>query len=570
MVPDAVHRPERLRSALLFFLALIPAIGTAAIIHRWGVNVPYADEWSNLTLVEKWDTEELAFADLIRAHNGHRIFFPRLIYLVFAALFHGNLRAEMFFSLFLCCLTSAGFLLLLRRTMNAATPRVFAVWALINLFLFSPIQAENWLWGFQLQIFLSNLCLIGVIAGLSAGSRSLLWFAVALASAVIGTFSFGNGLLLWPVGAVLLFCRADGRRRAIDWIGVGLFTVCAYFLGYHAENLSGLSSQWLDYPLFFLAFLGAPLARIPNANPLVLPVIIGAVLTGMYAGAVVYCFRRRTLQKQAVWLAPGAYAIGSALLATATRTNFGVRHALDSRYTTIATLLLLSLIGLVAVLVLERPLIRRRTGVILGVSVLLVLYGVNLRFAFRYLEVHRDFRSQGKGALQFSKITDAEEIVRETLLIRENPQIMEQYLATLDRRQFALPARRDTANLRDAEDRPQRSTEEYGTFESLKPGGANTFVATGWAYLPGDNRAAACVILAAGHGNDWYAIALSDRRAHRADVLAKTGSTGHDLGWSGTVSLSRLAPGKTEITAWALNADTGETFRLPGSFVVEK
>jgi hypothetical protein len=118
-----VGKPSRKYfSALLFLLALVPIIFVGFIIDRYGVNVPYADEWSNLILIEKWNTGHLRFVDLIRAHNGHRILIPRLIFLAFAQMVHGNVRGEMYFSLFLGGLTSAGLLYLLRRTVRAGWP----------------------------------------------------------------------------------------------------------------------------------------------------------------------------------------------------------------------------------------------------------------------------------------------------------------------------------------------------------------------------------------------------------------------------------------------------------------
>src|SRR2546423_15338304 len=93
---------------LLFFQALLPVMLIAAIINHYGVNVPYGDEWSVLGLMGKWDSHQLILADFYSAHNGHRILVPRLIYLALTQLTHGNLRAEMFFSLFLSVLTSAG------------------------------------------------------------------------------------------------------------------------------------------------------------------------------------------------------------------------------------------------------------------------------------------------------------------------------------------------------------------------------------------------------------------------------------------------------------------------------
>jgi xanthosine utilization system XapX-like protein len=566
----AAPEPRKHLGALLFLLALVPIAFVGFIINRYGVNVPYADEWSNLLLVEKWDTGQVAFADLIRPHNGHRILVPRLIYLAFVEMVHGNVRAEMFFSLFLCGLTSAGLLYLLRRTVRTGWPPVLALWVLTNVLLFSPVQAENWLWGFQFQIFLSNLCLVGAVIAVTANLRVAFRVALAAIFAVIGTFSFGNGLLIWVVVALLMIARGEAPRRVLIWGGVTLAILCGYFFSYHGKDLTRAVAHSWDYPLFFVAFLGAPLAPILNTNSMVLPVVVGAILCAAYFSQLISCLRRGLAERDGVWLALGVYPVGGALLAAAGRTHFGARQALDSRYTTVATILLVSLIGLAASLYFERPSTKRKRAGLLAAGVCLILYAFNLAVASRDLEVNRALRSHGKAALEFSKILDTDEIFRSTLLLGEDRETLARYLAILDRRQLTFPPRRDTAALGDGENRVRRSTVEHGAFENLKRESGDSVVASGWSYLPAKSRAAACVVFAFGQDETWTAFALSGQRENRPDLPNKPHGWGRDLGWRGTFSLARLPPGTTEISAWAVDADKGQTFRLPGSFVVEK
>jgi hypothetical protein len=568
-LPAAPEPRRKFLGALLFLVALVPIVFTGFIIDRYGVNVPYADEWTNLLRVEKWDAGRLTFDDLIRPHNGHRILVPRLIFLAFAELAHGNVRGEMFLSLFVCVLTSAGILYLLRRTVRTGWPGVLALWALVNVLLFSPIQAENWLWGFQLQILLSNLCLVGAVIAVTANLRVAIRVTLAALCAVAGTLSFGNSLLIWPIVTLLMVFRGETRRRVLIWGGVTFVVLCGYFFSYHGKDLTRAVAHWWDYPLFFVAFLGAPLAQIPNSNPMLLPVIVGAILCAAYFLVLISCFRRGIAARDSVWLALGAYAIGGALLAAATRAHISAQRALDSRYTTIATILLVSLIGLVASLYFERPSTKRKLAGLLATGVCLMLYAFSFVFAFRYLEIHRAVRSHGKAALQFSKILDADDILRSTLFLREDPEVLARYLATLDRRQLTSPPRRETAALQDGENKVRRATQEYGVFENLKRDG-DSVIASGWSYLPAENRPAACVVFAFGHDETWTAFALSDQRENRSDLPNKPKCEAVDLGWRGTFSLERLPPGMAEISAWAVDADKGKTFRLPGSFVVEK
>jgi hypothetical protein len=543
----------------------------AAIIYHYGVNVPYGDEWWIITLLGKWDSHELTFADFYGAHNGHRILIPRLIYLALTKLGHGNLRVEMFFSLSLCVVTSAGFYLLLQRTMSGSATKRIALWALINLFLFSPIQAENWLWGFQLQIFLSNLCLIGAIVCITSPSSLPLRFSAAAAFGLAGTFSFGNGLLIWPAVLLVLVCRREKIAAMVAWIALAGLALLAYLPGYQALEPSAAATRWFDYLLYFAGFLGASLARIPNRAPLVLPVILGSILVAGYLWSAPRLLRQRNaLRNAAPWLALGAYAMASALMASAARTRFGAEHALDSRYTTVSLLLVISLIGLVSSQVTQdRP---AKGNLLAGFAVgsLLVLYAINAPFELRYLRLHHAFRERGKGALEFSSVLDLEQMCRANLLIRQGPDALVECLTVLDRLELLDPPRRKTLALDDAEGRPKRITDEFGIFESVAFESADVLVASGWSYLPGEAAAPAGILLAYRSGEAWKAFALSEVTMRRPELTAKYKNSSYlETGWKFTFPRSLLPSGAQEISAWALDAEQGQTYRLPGSFTLQ-
>ena len=562
---------------LIFVLALLPIVLVAAIINHYGVNVPYGDEWSILTLLGKWDSHDLTFADFYRAHNGHRILLPRFIYLALVQLTHGNLRAEMFVSLFVCILTSAGIYLLLRRTVSGSPTKTLALWALINLFLFSPIQAENWLWGFQLQVFLSNLCIVGAIVCITSEADIRVRLAGALAFALAGTFSFGNGLLIWPAVLAVMVFRREKVAVSACWIAISMLVVLAYLPGYPARQPTPATTRWFDYLLYFAGFLGAPLARIPNSKPLVLPVMLGSILVAGYVWTTArLVWRREALRNAAPWVALGAYVIASAAMASFARIHSGPQHALDSRYTTVSLVLVVGMIGLVASgIAPDRKATASRFEkryVIASVAVgsLFVLYAINAPFELRYLRLHHGFRALGKGALEFSAALDLDQMIRSTLLIREDAETLSRYLSVLDRLKLSDPPRRQTPTLSDAEGRPQRSTDEYGIFESLRFESPDALAASGWSYLPDDGRRPACVVLAYRSGVDWKAFALSELTERRPDLVIKHKHQGLDGGWRCNFSRSALPPGVEEISAWAFDANRGLTYRLPGSFQLQR
>ena len=189
-----VFRAWRVAAAML---PCLPVLNVVALISRYGVNVPFADEFALAPLLVKAHQHALTFSDLFAQHNEHRYFFPGLLFIAIAFCAQGNLRAEMFFSVFLTLLASANLWLLLRKTTSLSNgPRVTVLF-LFNLLLFSPVQAENWTWGYQLPLFLTNYlftcAVLAAFSSLNLGRK----FALCAALAFIATFSFGGGVVLW-------------------------------------------------------------------------------------------------------------------------------------------------------------------------------------------------------------------------------------------------------------------------------------------------------------------------------------------------------------------------------------
>ena len=342
-----VSPKEKSKRRALFLLAIIPALFLIALIKRYAVNVPLGDEWQMIPLFAKWHAQELTFYDLYQQHNEHRIFFPKLIYLAFVQLTHWNLRAEMFFSVALVAGTSAAIYVLIRRTLLDSPRRVALLWALANLLLFLPSQSENWLWGFQLQVFIPNLCLVAALVAMTSTWNAYARIAVAAFFAVVASFSFGNGLLLWPLLGVGLLLRREKKTLILIWLAIFALVFTCYFIGYsrHAAP-HPLSGNWTEYVYYFSAFLGGALLRQRDGALLVSPIIIGMAASFLYGAFAVRFPKHRgdDLAKAIPWLILGAYPLGSAVIAAAARIDSGVGQAVDSRYISISSPLYLSLV----------------------------------------------------------------------------------------------------------------------------------------------------------------------------------------------------------------------------------
>jgi hypothetical protein len=65
---DAIDKPKQRLTpmqALVFFLAILPACVQGIAILKYGVNVPFMDDWSQVWLFQEASQGTLTFGDLM-------------------------------------------------------------------------------------------------------------------------------------------------------------------------------------------------------------------------------------------------------------------------------------------------------------------------------------------------------------------------------------------------------------------------------------------------------------------------------------------------------------------------
>ncbi len=308
-------------------LGLVPGLLLCAFVGTWWVDVPYLDQWELVPLLAAWEGGTLGWADIWAQHNEHRIFFPKLLMLGLAAVSDWDVRYEMAASLVLA-FTCFGLTVVLLHRARAPwfTP------LLAGVLLFSPSQWGNWFLGWQVQILLMLATLLLALALLPRAPGSAL--AGAIAAAVVASFSFGSGLLVWPAGAlVLVWARPPRYRRRIGWwVAASVLIVLAYLWGYtrvthHLEPT--LLQATLGRIGYALAYLGSPLSQ---------QVWLATLLGAGAVAALSYATYRLNRRRHAALLALGWLGVGAALLTAWARAGYGMEQALSSRYVTLANL----------------------------------------------------------------------------------------------------------------------------------------------------------------------------------------------------------------------------------------
>jgi hypothetical protein len=563
------------KTGLASLLALSSALFLARLIARYGVDIPYADEWLWTPFLFKAHEHSLTVADFFAQHNEHRYFVPKLLLLILAPLTSGNTKGAMFFSLGLAALTSGALWYLLHRTVPITVNKRLLLLTLFNLVLFSPVQSENWMWGYQFVLFFSNLVLAAGIC-VSISRRSLRTkFFLCLAIAAVATFSFGGGILAWALTFPLALAIEPSlrKRKIILWLSAWLCAagaaVVLYFFHYtkpreHPPLFA--SSHPGDYFLYVTTFLGGHLSKADGTESILVAAENGTLLLLLYLGGLFWTIRSQDAdfrKKMMPWLGLGGFAILNAFLAAATRIGFGANQALDSRYTTFSLFISLSVIGMFAVTATTR-LNREANRPALGLkwigiawlltacpTLLLISHLNACWWGIGSMQHSRNNRLHGKAALLFANVLDAGPVYSRYLIA--NAAQTGPWANMANSLGFIHPPLIQSPELSKLNHRPQMA----GFFESLTAKQEGTWEASGWAIIPKGFRPADAVLLAYEDpvlGTMAFAIeAPMSSRSYVVDAL-------HDnryeiSGWSCDFVRSKIPSGDHVITAWAFDVE---------------
>ena len=273
-------------------LLILPALSLLYYIRVFGVNVIVLDEWDFVPLLQKMMGGTLSFSDLFAQHNEHRIPFARMVMLALGKLTQYNTVAEMFVSWVLICF--AGLLIFYVYWMNlshSSHTRLLLGFLPVSFLLFSLKQYESILFGFPCHIYLMTFGAVLAFALLEVSRKIDVWFVLCILGAILASFSFIVGLMVWPTGLlqILISERKRGLCKPVLWCFAGAIAFASYFGGYVKPSIHPALDYVLTNPLgagaYFLTLIGAVFCFdlvIAVAFSLVIVVITVLVLTRGY------------------------------------------------------------------------------------------------------------------------------------------------------------------------------------------------------------------------------------------------------------------------------------------------
>jgi hypothetical protein len=582
---------DRAVSWLLTLLAILPAAGALLFIRQFGVNLHFFDEWMPdiAGLLVKAHHHEVAFSDLFAQHNEHRILVPRLVLLLTNPVTHWNARAVMEMEWGFIAATSLIVLYLIKKTRAGSSPGALAIWFLCNLLMFTPQQYENLLWGMGLaNVMPAFFVMLGIavaISGLAAGPR----LVICLFSAVAATYSSGNGILALPlVGILLVGIHRENESRlrwpiAAVWIFACVLILASYFSTYTKPSSGGndsTSNNPVNIALYTVTFLGGPFAHGLSIPPNVAALIAGSILLIIYLAASGYWFFSRSRNQLLPWLMVGGFAIFSGLIAARYRAGSGTGESLVSRYISFSVYLPVALANLVPIITAEQfqrdPVSRQTFWKFLPASLgiaLLIPIGFTVLPAVNDARTIHGIDRQAKGVFLLAKI-----FPDDTNLIAP---ISGDYAQTLGYAldlgsigylQPPLLSSDDAEKIRATD--PAEISRLTGELDVATRDASQHPIAAGWAIDTQTMQNVDSVFLTYdAPGGQSIIFAVAQMNANRGDIARAKGNPAYEWsGWVAPLQVDRLPKDRKSflITAWILDADSGQAVQMPGQITFNR
>ncbi|WP_420149575.1 hypothetical protein [Spirosoma sp.] len=373
------------KSALGYLLVALPVVVFGIFWKAYAINIPKWDDHALRGFLFFFDQETTLSGkihQLFRQHNEHRIVYDRVItlldYWLFGKLSYTHLMVVGNLSLIGLLLV---FIAILRR---ASKPVLYAI--PVAFLLFNLSHWENMFWGMAaLQNFSVVLWIIAAFYFLSYSTK----WGLALIAAVLATITSGNGLVVWPIGFLLILLQTDTYRNRqtswqwlrplLGWLLAGAVVVGLYFTGFEKPGDITYTRPGI-YELLkgWFAFIGAAAEVVPIGSTLNAGIVLGGllVLTTLSIFAWTLWMNRLVLiripqqllnpkapsEQAATISSPVLFFWSSALFILGTgaivawaRTVFGIDLLMTSRYKPYSLTLLALLYTYAVVTFSERP-----------------------------------------------------------------------------------------------------------------------------------------------------------------------------------------------------------------------
>ncbi|MCE7061970.1 hypothetical protein [Dyadobacter sp. CY343] len=219
----------------------------------------------------------------------------------------------------------------------------------VVLTLFSPVTYEANLWAGASTVYMP-VAFLGLLTIYLLVYHGRAGAILALLTALLATFSFGNGMFSF-VAAIAVMLYQKRIRGAVIFGLIGAVAIILYFQDFeaHSSTKAFSVSEHFRQPLYLLynlfAFVGGILDYTENSNAPIVASNIPAVLLGLLLFTVICVgsllfFRTKPSQNEnrnittlkLVWFGMAAFIVVTSVVIAYSRTSGAAMNTLSSRY----------------------------------------------------------------------------------------------------------------------------------------------------------------------------------------------------------------------------------------------
>ena len=235
----------------------VPVVMYLIFLQHYSVNAMWQDQWDDVPVIRQSFGHFPDWSSLWLQHVDNRILFPNLIVIALAHTVHYNITVEEYVSALMLFAATAVFIWCHKRR-SPQTPLLY--YCPVAFLTLTLAQWQNTIWGFQMAWYVVVLSLAVTIALIDRQTFTWPVFTVAIVVAVVGSFSSLQGLLIWPVGLLLLYQRRRCVRALIVWVVAAVATTVLYFHNFTSSKAFNPHDTVLKVPFaavkFFIFAIG--------------------------------------------------------------------------------------------------------------------------------------------------------------------------------------------------------------------------------------------------------------------------------------------------------------------------
>ena len=254
---DVGKLDSRVVKALTVVGFALPVVAYIVFLQHYQVNAMWQDQWDDVPVIRQSFLHFPDWSSLWVQHVDNRILFPNLVVVGLAHTAHYNITVEEYVSALMLFAATALFIWCHKRR-SPHTPLLY--YCPVAFLTLTFAQWQNTIWGFQMAWYLVLLSLAVTMALLDWPRWAWPIFVLAIVAAIVGSFSSLQGLLIWPVGLVLLYQRRRRLWTAGVWVVAAGATAVVYFHHFASSKVFNPNETILKRPFdavkFFVFALG--------------------------------------------------------------------------------------------------------------------------------------------------------------------------------------------------------------------------------------------------------------------------------------------------------------------------